>query len=138
MSEETSLPPKFKVLVIDDSPTLRQVIKRYLQLMGIKYVIEASNGKEGLKKLRLTKYSIDLIFLDMNMPIMNGDETLRTLKKDENTKHIPTVICSSVTDKMEVIKMLKMGAAGYMAKPVQKEDIKRYVDKCMDKDKSAY
>ena len=138
MSDETSLPPKFKVLVIDDSPTLRQVIKRYLQDLGIKYIIEASNGKEGLKKLRLTKYSIDLIFLDINMPVMNGDETLKMLKKDSNTKHIPTVICSSVTDKMEVIKMLKMGAAGYMPKPVEKEDIKRYVEKCMNKDKSMY
>jgi CheY-like chemotaxis protein len=108
-----------KILCVDDSVNLLQVLKKRfeLELDGVE-VITAENGKEGLELAR--SEAPDLIFLDINMPGMNGDEVLKELKHPSdlppgalNTKDIPVIILTSHGPE-ERSKYIQAGAFDYM------------------------
>lgn len=108
-----------RVLVIDDSPTLRKLLKLFLVNKG--YIVkEAQNGKIGLKYISEDDY--DLIILDLNMPVMNGYEVLKKLKTMD-TFSSPILILSA--DKEEETKAtgISMGASYYITKPFKPNDV---------------
>ena len=74
-----------KVLLTDDSPTMRNIQKRILKDMGITDVVEAGDGAEALKKIIEHKFSFDFMLCDINMPIMSGIETLRRIRGNPKT-----------------------------------------------------
>lgn len=84
---------KIRVLVVDDDPGVRYMVRRILENRGIE-VDEAENGAEALESLKETKP--DLVLLDVMMPGMNGWEVLRRIKGDENLKSIPVAMLSAV------------------------------------------
>ncbi|UCH95699.1 MAG: response regulator [Candidatus Aminicenantes bacterium] len=102
-----------KILVIDDSPTLRKLLRFYLEKKGYN-VHEAHNGRKGLECI--AEETFDLIILDMAMPVMNGAEVLEKLKELRDFK-IPILILSA--DKEEESKAIgiSLGASYYMTKP---------------------
>lgn len=105
----------FKVLVVDDSAFMRKVISDALiNHPQISAVETAFNGQSALKKIR--EFDPDVITLDIEMPIMNGIETLQEIKK---IKNIPVIMCSSLTKSgAEVtIKALELGAFDFIEKP---------------------
>ena len=81
-----------KILVIDDSPTERHFLTEILSKNNYQ-VITAVNGEEGVEKAR--KELPDLILMDVVMPGLNGYQATRTLTRDEQTKHIPIIVCTS-------------------------------------------
>ena len=116
--------PVKKILVVDDSPTERHVISELLVRSGYQ-VITAENGEEGVEKARREKP--DLILMDVVMPGLNGYQATRTLTRDETTKHIPIIVCTSKGQETDKIWGLRQGAVDYLVKPLNPEELLKRV-----------
>ena len=110
--------PVNKILVVDDSPTERHVLVELLTRNGYK-VITAESGEEGIE---MAKAELpDLVLMDVVMPGLNGYQATRTLTRDEATKHIPIIVCTSKGQETDKIWGLRQGALDYVVKPVNGE-----------------
>jgi len=118
-----------KVLLIDDSTTMRKIQRRALSALGIENVEEASNGREGVDKLQAENYGYNIVLLDMNMPEMGGMEVLKTVRADPKSNNIPIIMCTSVADKEQVMEAIKSGASNYVVKPFTPEDLQKKISK---------
>jgi two-component system chemotaxis response regulator CheY len=108
---------EYKVLIVEDSPTMRQLISFALKrLRGIK-IVEANDGVDGLKKL--SSESFDLVFTDINMPVMDGLKLVSLVRSDPNYKHIPIVIITTEGAQEDKERALALGASDYITKPIQ-------------------
>ncbi len=112
--------PVKTILVVDDSPTERHVLSELLTSNGYQ-VITAENGVEGVEKAK--KELPDLILMDVVMPGLNGYQATRTLTRDETTKHIPIIVCTSKGQETDRIWGLRQGALDYIVKPVDADDL---------------
>lgn len=108
-----------KILVIDDSPTLRKLLRFYLKKKGYS-VNEANNGKVGLDTI--AKEPFDLVILDMQMPIMDGLEVLKTLKNKEGFS-VPILILSADKEEESKAAGIAFGASYYLTKPFKPEEV---------------
>ena len=108
------------ILVIDDEPLNLQVLAEILKTKN-HIVRTAIDGKRALKNVE--KFLPDLILLDIEMPDMDGYEVCELLKKNENTKTIPVIFISSLTEVMDKIKAFKVGGVDYVTKPFEAEEI---------------
>ena len=108
------------VLVVDDSRTVRHLVTQALEEAGFK-VITAENGKQALK--RIDEQRPDLIISDVDMPEMNGIDFCKTLHADPTLSIIPFVIMSANSDRSMMRRLLYLGAAGYLVKPFNLEQI---------------
>ena len=111
------------ILVIDDSTTNVVLLEAILNDRGYK-IDTAFNAKEAFQII--SRQLPDLILLDLLMPRINGYEFLESIKAKEETKNIPVVVISAVTDTENIKKTIKLGAHDYIKKPV---DIQNLVDK---------
>ena len=102
------------ILTIDDSATMRMLIKKTLQPDGYT-ILEADNGQTGLNVAAADK--IDLFFVDVNMPVMDGLEMVRQLKLDINVCHIPIIVLSAKASLDDRIASLEEGIDDYITKP---------------------
>ena len=109
-----------KILVIDDSPTERHFLTEILTRNNYQ-VITAVNGEEGIEKAR--KEMPDLILMDVVMPGLNGYQATRTLTRDEQTKHIPIIVCTSKGQETDKIWGLRQGAVDYLVKPLNAQEL---------------
>ena len=111
----------YNVLVVDDSLSMRSVIKKTIRATGVavKEFYEAANGIEALDVLK--NHWLDIILLDYNMPGMDGMELLRVIKKDELLRTVPVVVTSVEGSRSRVNAFLENGAAGYIKKPFTPE-----------------
>jgi twitching motility two-component system response regulator PilH len=107
--------PIKNVLVVDDSPTDRQFLSELLKKSGYQ-VSTAENAEEAIAKAKSLKP--DLVLMDVVMPGQNGFQATRALTKDEATKHIPVIICTSKGQDTDKTWGLKQGAKDYVVKPV--------------------
>ena len=103
------------ILIIDDDPTVSELMKRQLSKEGYQVII-APNGKDGIRLARELKP--DAITLDILMPEMDGWSVLRTLKADPEVSNIPVIMASILDEKN---KGFSLGAADFLSKPIQKE-----------------
>ncbi len=104
-----------RVLVIDDDAAMRKAIRRVTALSG-HMVFEAADGVEGLSVAG--RESPDLIICDLLMPIMDGVETVRLIRKEEALSKIPVIILTGVSEKKTVVDVLELGVSYYFTKPV--------------------
>ncbi|MBL8877726.1 MAG: response regulator [Phycisphaerales bacterium] len=112
------------VLIVDDSATMRMVIRKSLQLSGLDVgeVIEAGNGIQALAQLARQK--ADVVLLDINMPIMTGVQFIQRLAEDHRLRDIPVVIASTEGSEVRVKELLGMGARGFVRKPFSPEQLR--------------
>ncbi|MGL4780794.1 MAG: response regulator, partial [Bacteroidales bacterium] len=103
-----------RLMILDDKDSIAKIITSYLK--DIYEVVWFDNPLIALKWLR-EGYEVDLIILDLKMPLMRGDEFLGNLKSDEKLKKIPVVILSSEDSTTERINLLEKGAVDYIVKP---------------------
>ena len=109
-----------KVLVVDDSATERHVLSEMLAKNGYE-VFTAESGNEALDKA--DQFRPDVILMDIVMPGTSGFQATRTISKNESTKHIPIIICSSKGQETDKIWGLRQGAREYLVKPVTERDL---------------
>lgn len=117
----------FKILLVDDDEEDRAIVKDMLEMSNDEHIISfAVNGEEALRLLdnhfRLHSIIPSLIVLDLNMPKMNGTETLRNIKNDERFKNIPVIIYSTSINPLEKEKCMKLGAHSYITKPISYQE----------------
>jgi CheY-like chemotaxis protein len=105
-----------RVLVVDDERLNRTVLRAALTKQGHE-VVEAVNGREALD--RLAEGPIDVVLLDIVMPVMDGYETLAAIKADPALAYLPVIIISGVDDLASVVRCIEMGATDYLPKPFQ-------------------
>ncbi|TAN44309.1 MAG: response regulator [Nitrospirae bacterium] len=125
-----------KVLVVDDFPTMRRIVKNLLKQIGFENIEEAENGQQALDKLRAGGFG--LLVTDWNMPVMEGIDLLRNLRKEPNDKikDIPVLMVTAEAEKEKVIEAIKAGVDNYIVKPFTAEVLKEKLDKIADKKKS--
>ncbi len=121
----------FSVLIVDDSPVMRGFIRRVMTLSGFEVgeCLEASDGEEALDCLH--ERSVDVILTDINMPKMNGEEFLRRLETDERLRSVPTLVISTDATKARILKMISLGAQGYMTKPFSPEALREELERIL-------
>ncbi len=107
--------PVKKILVVDDSATERHVLVTLLEGRGYT-VVTASNGEEGVAAAK--RELPDVILMDVVMPGINGYQATRTISREEDTKHIPVIMCTSKDQETDKIWGMRQGALDYMVKPV--------------------
>ena len=107
------------ILIVDDNPTNIQVLSDLLKEYEFK-VLVAKDGETCLH--RLEKIRPDLILLDVLMPGIDGFETCRRLKASPATKEIPVIFMTALTDPVDKLKGLTIGAVDYITKPLQHEE----------------
>ncbi|TCI92623.1 response regulator [Tenacibaculum sp. M341] len=123
---------KLNILFVDDDEVERMKFSRVCKKSDHHLsVTEAKNGEEALNKLKNTSLS-QLIFLDLNMPKMNGIEFLEILKSDEQLKYIPIIILTSSDNNKDLKKCYELGIAGYIVKPVRYEEYINHISKTLD------
>lgn len=124
------------VLIVDDMPSVRNIVRTILRSTGVKHILEAADGRQALQQLehaqrvaspefcynsdfsRLTKYRpVDLIVLDWNMPKMNGIEFLSTIKNISELKDIPVIMLTAESEIEKIREVATFGVAGYIVKP---------------------
>ncbi len=107
--------PVKKILVVDDSPTERHVLGEFLAKNGF-LVVTAESGEEAIA---VSKQEMpDLILMDVVMPGMNGYQATRTITREDATKAIPVIMCTSKNQETDKIWGMRQGAHDYMVKPV--------------------
>ncbi|HSD42985.1 MAG TPA: response regulator [Burkholderiales bacterium] len=107
--------PVKKILVVDDSPTDRQYMLETLAKKGFQVVI-AENGEDAIVKAKAELP--DLILMDVVMPGLNGYQATRQITRDDATKHIPVIMCTSKGADTDKIWGMRQGANDYLVKPV--------------------
>ena len=118
-------------LIVDDSVTMRRIIKNTLQKLGFKNFQEAGNGAEALDVMGKSKDNIDLILLDWNMPEMDGLEFLKIIKSSDEYKELPILMVTTEAAKEDILTALKHGVNNYVVKPFTPETLKSKVFKLL-------
>jgi len=117
-----------KILIVDDSSLLHQMYKLvFMRYKGCK-VVSAMNGLEALDKLSQEE-GIELVLLDINMPVMNGLQFLQNIQEGGNYKGLPIIIVSTEGKEEDTLRGLSMGARGYIKKPFQPAELHTMIEK---------
>ena len=103
------------ILIVDDNEDNRYTLRLLLESDGHERITDASGGKEAIALLEKEKFS--LVLLDLMMPDLNGDEVLKIIKANPDSRDIPVVMISADTDTEKVSKCIELGADDYLAKP---------------------
>lgn len=112
-----SSPAGGRVLVVDDSPVNRMILTKALSADG-HTPVTAENGLQALELLGLEdESSVDVVLLDLEMPELDGYETLARIKADDRLHHLPVIVISSVDELDSVVRCIEKGAADYLPKP---------------------
>jgi len=108
------------ILIVDDSPTDRQYLCDMLARNGFK-VSTAESAEDAL--VRVKELRPDLVLMDVVMPGQNGFQATRTLSRDEGTKDIPVILCTSKGQETDKVWGMRQGARDYIVKPVVQADL---------------
>lgn len=109
-----------KIMVVDDSPTERFFLEGLLSKQGY-LVVTAENGEEAITKAKQEKP--DLILMDVVMPGLNGFQATRAISKDDETKHIPVIMCTTKGQETDKVWGMRQGAKDYIVKPVNQDEL---------------
>ncbi len=112
------------ILIVDDSPTMRKVIRKTVAISGFDLgeCWEAGDGREALGMLK--DHPVDLILTDLNMPVMNGLEMLRELGKEESSRNVPVILITTEGSETRLEEAYSLGVKGYIRKPFHPEAIR--------------
>ncbi len=112
-----------RMLLVDDSATMRRIQKTQLEGLGVDYIVEAGDGEEALSVLQ-ENMPIDVILLDWNMPVMDGMTFLKKVRTDAAYAGVKIVMCTSESEKSKVVEAMKEGVTNYVIKPFTQEVLK--------------
>lgn len=119
------------VLVVDDSPILRMAIRKVVRLAGVEddRIHEAGNGREALDLLETVW--VDLVLLDLNMPIMDGEQFAVELRKNPDLADVAVVVVSTEGNRERLQRMRDLGVMDTLRKPFEPEDLHRLIGKVL-------
>jgi len=116
------------VLLVDDSKIVRMLLRNVLtRVLGTETIfLEAENGEIALQQMK--NASVDLMMLDWNMPIMNGEQVVDTVRANPAYKNTRIIMATTEGGKNEVLRMIKKGVNGYLVKPFQEPNIRKAIE----------
>ncbi len=121
----------FKVLVVDDQLTMREVTRLALQEMGVRQIIDAENGDDAFKKA--TTQPLDMIISDFNMPGMDGLGLLRAVRGHPAVRKLPFILVTGRGDNALVVSAAQAGVNNYIVKPFTAEMLREKVEAVVGK-----
>jgi two-component system chemotaxis response regulator CheY len=116
-----------KILAVDDSPTMRNMVSFTLKEAGCE-VLEAGNGKDAMQLLE-THSPVDLVITDLNMPVMDGFELITQLRSTTAHKFVPILILTTESEAAKKERGKAAGATGWIVKPFQPEKLMQVINK---------
>lgn len=119
------------ILVVDDFPTMRRIVRTLLKELGFANVEEAEDGNEALTKLRSNPF--ELVVSDWNMPNLDGLEMLKKIRSDDALKHLPVLMVTAEAKKENIIAAAQAGASGYVVKPFTAATLEEKLNKIFEK-----
>jgi two-component system, chemotaxis family, chemotaxis protein CheY len=108
---------RHRILIVEDSPTMRQLLVFALKRLSGVEVVEARDGMDGLRKV--TSDHFDLALVDINMPVMDGLKLIHLIRDEESLKRMPIVVITTEGAQEDRARALALGADEYLTKPVQ-------------------
>lgn len=106
-----------RILIVEDSPTMRQLMVFALKRMKGVEIVEAQDGMDGLRKV--TSDDFDLAFVDINMPVMNGLKLISLIRGEQNLAQMPICVITTEGAREDRERALSLGANEYLTKPIQ-------------------
>ncbi|MCX6834700.1 MAG: response regulator [candidate division Zixibacteria bacterium] len=120
-----------KILAVDDSPTMRRIIINTLKRAGFNNVIEASDGKDALAKMKIERPNF--IITDWNMPEMDGMTFVTTIRATEEYKELPVLMVTTRSVQEDIVAAMKAGVNNYIVKPFTPDTLKAKIDQMVGK-----
>jgi two-component system chemotaxis response regulator CheY len=120
-----------RFLVVEDSPTMRQLISFSLKRFKGCKIVEAVDGVDALKKLQTEE--VDMILTDINMPVMDGLKLVSLVRQNPKTKEMPIVIITTEGAQEDRDRGLALGANAYISKPIQSSHLLKIIADVLDK-----
>jgi two-component system chemotaxis response regulator CheY len=114
-----------KVLVADDSKTMRKIISRSLEAMGVSSITEAADGGQAVALFKLNPF--DLVLTDWNMPVKSGLEVVREIRAEN--ADVPIVMITTEAEKRRVIEAIEAGVTDYLIKPFTADTLREKLEK---------
>lgn len=123
----------YNILLVDDSETVRAIISKTLHLAGVETgkILEAANGRDALALLE--SEWIDLVFADINMPVMGGVEMIDKMHQDGLLKTVPVVIVSTEGSRARIDELMAKGVRAYIRKPFTPEAIRNVIEEVLER-----
>ncbi len=118
------------IITVDDSSTMRRIIKNTLQKIGFVSILEAGNGIEALEVM--AKNKVDMIVTDWNMPEMDGLTFVKTVRQKEQYKDTPILMITTEAAKEDILTALRSGVNNYVVKPFTPDTLQEKVFKLLD------
>lgn len=126
---ETNLDLKMRVLVVDDSSTMRRIVKSALREIGMLNIVMAEDGDEAWDIVQ--KDNIDLVLSDHKMPRMSGEEFLRLVREDGRYDCLPFIMITAESFRENVVNAVKLGVSNYIVKPFSTKQLLEKIEKVM-------
>ncbi|HEY4296213.1 MAG TPA: chemotaxis response regulator CheY [Paraburkholderia sp.] len=120
-----------KILVVDDFPTMRRIVRNLLKELGYSNVDEAEDGQAGLARLRSGTF--DFVISDWNMPNLDGLAMLKAIRADASLAHLPVLMVTAESKKENIIAAAQAGASGYVVKPFTAATLDEKLNKIIEK-----
>jgi len=117
-----------KILVVDDSATMRRIVENNLKTSGFEDIVQATNGVEALANMA----GIELVLTDWNMPVMDGLSLVKEIRSNPTFANVPIVMITTEGAKEEVIQALKEGVNDYIVKPFTKQVLLEKIEKVLE------
>ena len=114
-----------RILIVDQSSTMRRIIINTLNKLGYKECHEAGNGREGIERLASTP--VDMVITDWNMPEMSGIDFIRAVRANDATKALPVLMVTTNAAEDDIVEALKAGVNNYVVKPFTPDTIKEKI-----------
>ena len=105
-----------RILIVEDSPTMRQLLVFALRRLPGAEVVEAADGMDGLRKV--TGGEFDLVLVDINMPVMDGLKLIRLIRSEERLQEIPIAVITTEGAEEDRERAMSLGANEYLTKPI--------------------
>jgi len=118
-----------KILAVDDSPTMRRIIINTLKRAGYNEVVEATDGKDAMAKMKVEE--VNFVITDWNMPEMDGLTFVTTLRSMEEYKSIPILMVTTRSVKDDIVDALKAGVNNFIVKPFTPDTLKQKIEQIL-------
>ncbi|SFT56505.1 chemotaxis response regulator CheY [Halomonas saccharevitans] len=119
------------ILVVDDFPTMRRIVRSLLKELGFTNVEEAEDGQDALNKLKAGGF--EFVVSDWNMPNLDGLEMLKQIRADDDLKELPVLMVTAEAKKENIIAAAQAGANGYVVKPFTSATLEEKLNKIFEK-----
>jgi len=117
-----------KLLVVDDSSTMRRIIKNTLSRLGYTDILEAENGAKAWEIMAAPDSEVKILITDWNMPEMNGLELVKKVRAEQKYSDVPIIMVTTEGGKAEVITALRAGVNNYIVKPFTPQVLKEKLE----------